>query len=243
MKSKNCEAIPFKALIIDCIDPLSQGSLPAEIYIQCIAAGQEPTSSMYPVRFLYSSENTSTDFNLLINGDKCTGNLEERTKPEQLQKFVEEALADITSNNKIVISEGTGGIVEWQNSIFAEMTIEKLDPQILLVADFAQGGGLAATIGTLELLDERLRSRIAGIVFNRLDQEQGVEFVKICSDTVTDRFGLQVFGTIPRLSNIRNLCEDKTPVADASVISAEVNIVADVMSRELKLESLGAAFV
>lgn len=115
-----------------------------------------------------------------------------------LARVVEESLRQLLARFEVVVIEGAGSPAEvnLRERDLANMRVAAFaDAPVLLVGDIDRGGMLASVVGTLALLPEEERGRIAGVVVNKFRGDP--ELLRPGLEFLTRRTGLPVIGVIP----------------------------------------------
>lgn len=124
-----------------------------------------------------------------------------------------ESLQRLRASHSLIIMEGAGSCAEvnLRPKDFVNFRIaHAAAAPVVLVADIDRGGVFAQIIGTLELIPEEDRRRVAGIIINRFRGDPdlfktGIEFIEA-------RTGLPVLGLIPYFRHIQIDAEDGVPL-------------------------------
>ena len=104
----------------------------------------------------------------------------------------------LAAANDVVVAEGAGSIAEinLQDRDLANLeTARFADATILLVVDIERGGAFASLYGTLELLPEDVRERVAGAVVTKFRGDPSLLEPGI--EEIEDRTGVPVLGVLP----------------------------------------------
>jgi adenosylcobyric acid synthase len=144
-------------------------------------------------------------------------------QPEAL-RVVGESLAELRRDYDIVVIEGAGSPAEinLRRRDICNMKVAALaEAPVLLLADIDKGGALASVVGTMDLLREKERARVAGIVFNKFRGD--FELLRPGLRIVEKKTGVRVLGVIPYL-DCSCLDEEDTP-RFASSHRAEIAVV------------------
>jgi adenosylcobyric acid synthase len=122
---------------------------------------------------------------------------------------ISDSLAILKSEYDIIVIEGAGSPAEinLMSQDVANMKVAHLaEAPVLLVSDIERGGALAAVVGTMLLLPERDRERIAGFIFNKFRGDKSL--LEPGLTAVEKRTGRPVLGVVPSLSVTRPAEED-----------------------------------
>ena len=114
------------------------------------------------------------------------------------------------------------------------------DARILLVTEMVWGGGYASVVGTWALLPEDVRANVAGIVLNKFDLQEPLEFahkgVKRLSEMVERRVM-----TFPLLANTfvpGEVTTGNIHYSDLAPLVSEVDKLADLIDEKLDINYL-----
>jgi adenosylcobyric acid synthase len=108
------------------------------------------------------------------------------------------ALDRLRSGYDIVVIEGAGSPAEvnLQEHEIVNMRIARMaEAPVLLVADIDKGGALASVVGTMELVSEEDRARIAGFIINKFRGD--LSLFQPAVDFLEQKTGRTVFGVVP----------------------------------------------
>ena len=176
--------------------------------VQAQACRLEPHSDMNPVLL---KPNDDTGAQVIVQG-RAIGNLDARNyhayKPVA-RAAVLESHARLAARYQVIIAEGAGSPAEinLREGDIANMGFaEEIDCPVLLVADIDRGGVFAHLVGTLELLSESEKQRIAGFVINRFRGDVGL--LQSGLDWLEQKTGKPVLGVLPYLHGLHLEAED-----------------------------------
>jgi adenosylcobyric acid synthase len=177
--------------------------------VQAEAACIDPTVDMNPI-LLKPTGNASSQ--VIVLG-KPVGNYSAQQYhldygPKAIQ-IVEEALTRLRSSYDIVVIEGAGSPAEvnLQEHEIVNMRIARMaDAPVLLTADIDKGGALASVVGTLELVSEEDRERIAGFIINKFRGD--LSLFQPAVDFLEKKTCKTVFGVVPYFQGFRVQEED-----------------------------------
>lgn len=176
LKRQGINVSPFKSVSIEaytCILPDGTEISFAQS-LQSMAAGKTPRKEMNPYVALYGET-----FALIEMGRRLT------TRPHMIRDrnhyltTIECAFKTVATEAQLVVIEGSGSPVELglEKVDLANIPIAIMaDAKILLITEMVHGGGYASIVGTWNLLPEKIRRRIVGIVLNKFDLEEPMEF-------------------------------------------------------------------
>ncbi len=165
--------------------------------VQAEAAYIEPSGDMNPVLLKPTSDEGSQ---VIVNG-KARGNM----KAAEYFKYKKELIPDImaaydrlASASDLVVIEGAGSPVELnllEGDIVNMGLAERTDSPVILVGDIDRGGIFAQLAGTLDLLSEKDRSRVIGVIVNKFRGDLSL-FEKGRS-MLEELCGVPVLGVVP----------------------------------------------
>ena len=176
--------------------------------VQAQAAGVEPDVRMNPILLKPSSDVGSQ---VIVNGE-VRGQMKAseyfRTK-RQLVPNILKAYDSLAEEADVIVIEGAGSPAEinLKSEDIVNMGLaEMVDAPVLLVGDIDRGGVFAQLYGTVELLEEKERRRIKGLVINKFRGdaslfEEGRNLLK-------ELTGIPVVGVIPWFRDIKIEEED-----------------------------------
>ena len=113
---------------------------------------------------------------------------------------VREAYESLAAEYDIIVIEGAGSPAEinLKQDDIVNMGLAKLvDAPVLLVGDIDRGGVFAQLYGTVELLEEKERRRIKGLVINKFRGD--VEILRPGLSMLEEKTHLPVVGVVPYL--------------------------------------------
>ncbi len=168
--------------------------------VQAEAAGIEPSVLMNPILL---KPTTDVGSQVIVNG-RVLGNMKAREYfrfKKQLVPEIMTAYEQLSRENDIIVIEGAGSPAEinLKQEDIVNMGLAKLtDSPVLLVGDIDPGGVFAQLIGTLVLLTEEERARVAGLVINKLRGDPTILTPGLRE--LEARSGKPVLGVVPYLS-------------------------------------------
>lgn len=180
--------------------------------VQAEAARLAPHVDMNPVLI---KPNTDKQAQVIVLGE-VLGNSDAWSyfkDTSRLRAVAEAALDRLITKHGAVVIEGAGSCAEVnlraRDFVNFDMA-HAADANVLLVADIHKGGVFAQVVGTLDCLDDRDRSRVAGVLINRFRGdirlfEDGVRWIE-------QRTGVPVLGVIPWLPQMNVESEDALPL-------------------------------
>jgi adenosylcobyric acid synthase len=182
--------------------------------VQAEAAGIAPTVDMNPVLLKPEAERSAQ---VVVMG-KPVGRLsasEYQSYKLQLREVVAKSLERLVQRYDVVIIEGAGSPAEinLNHSDIVNMYVAKLAAApVILVGDIDRGGVFAHLVGTMELLRDDERARVAALLINKFrgDRsllEPGLEFL-------SRRVERPVLGVVPYIRDLRIADEDSVALED-----------------------------
>lgn len=187
--------------------------------VQAEAAGIAPMVEMNPVLLKPLSDSGSQ---VVIMG-KPYKNMSAREYYKYSNEFlqiIEDAYNVLNNQFDVIVIEGAGSPAEIniKDSDIVNMKIaEVTDSPVLLVADIDRGGAFAWITGTLQLLSESERRRIAGVLFNKFRGD--IEILKPGFKMLEDIISKPVLGAVPYINDLRIDEEDSVSLEDNKNLS------------------------
>ena len=137
---------------------------------------------------------------VIVNG-RPVGNMkaaEYFARKKELIPEIKKAYDELAGEFDIIVVEGAGSPVELNlksDDIVNMGLAEMIDAPVLLVGDIDRGGIFAQLIGTLDLLTDRERGRVKGLIVNKFRGDRSLfeDGVKI----LNDKSGKDVLGVVP----------------------------------------------
>lgn len=166
---------------------------------QAAAAGVVPDRRMNPVLLKPSSDRRS---HLVVLGEEVavTDARSYGSTATDLRPVVLDALDSLRSDHRWLVAEGAGGAAEinlLDRDLVNLPLAHAAGIPAILVVDIDRGGAFASAYGSLALLPDHLRARVAGVVFNRFRGDPG-----LLDDGRRDfeaRSGVPIIGVLPHL--------------------------------------------
>jgi len=170
--------------------------------MQAQACRLDPDVRMNPILLKPNSE---TGSQVILCG-KPVGNMDVeayiRYKPQAFE-VVQRAYDSLASEVDVMVLEGAGspGEVNLKRHDIVNMAMaEYAQAPVLIVGDIDRGGVFASFIGTLDVLSEKERARVAGFVVNRFRGRQ--ELLADALTYVMNHTGLPTLGVVPYLRDL-----------------------------------------
>lgn len=202
--------------------------------LQAQACGIEPHEDMNPILLKPESDRKSQ---VVVQGKvwMAADAQDYFRRHEEMALRVRESYGRLAERYEVTVIEGAGSACEMNlrdRDLANWFSVEMADARVILVADIDRGGVFAQVIGTMDLLSERERQRVAGIVINKFrgDQElfaDGVSFIE-------ERTGIPVAGVVPFLRNLILEEEDSVRVGRHRLLSfqgGKVNVAVILLPR------------
>ena len=104
----------------------------------------------------------------------------------------------LAADNEVIVAEGAGSIAEinLHDRDLANVECARFaDARILIAVDIERGGAFASLYGTLELLPDDVRERVAGAVITKFRGDPDLLAPGI--DAIEDRTGVPILGVVP----------------------------------------------
>ena len=167
--------------------------------VQAQAAGTEPDVRMNPVLLKPSSDVGSQ----VIVGGEVRGQMPAAEYFRYKKRLISEILAayeSLASDYDIIVIEGAGSPAEINlkaNDIVNMGLARLVDAPVLLAGDIDRGGVFAQLYGTVALLEQEERDRIAGLVINKFRGD--LEILRPGLSMLEEKTGKQVLGVVPYL--------------------------------------------
>ena len=213
-KNRGYEVAPYKAqnMSNNSYVTLAGGEMGRAQVVQAEACGKEPHVDMNPVLL---KPNTDTGSQVVLQG-KAIGNAQAADYfKETSHLFVKakESLTRLREQNDLIVIEGAGSCAEVNlrpRDFVNFETAHAAEAPVILVADIDRGGVFAQIVGSLEVMPERDRQRVAGFIINKFRGDpslftDGIRYLE-------ERTGLPVLGLIPYYRHIEIDPEDGMPL-------------------------------
>lgn len=174
------------------------GEIGVSQYVQAGAAEVRPTTDMNPVLLKPRGDGESQ---LILRG-KAVGHFKAgsyyRDRWEKAREAVRVSYENLAADYDYIVAEGAGSIAEinLQERDLANIETARIaDAEIVLVADIERGGVFASIYGTVELLPEDIRKRVAGVVINKFRGDESLLTSGI--DEIERKLDISVLGVVP----------------------------------------------
>jgi adenosylcobyric acid synthase len=199
--------------------------------VQAQAAGLDPHIDFNPVLL---KPNIDTGAQVIIHGH-AVGNMDAVRYHDYKRIAFEAVLASharLVERFDAVIVEGAGSPAEINlraNDIANMGYAEAVDCPVLLIADIDRGGVFAHLVGTLALLSESERARVAGFVINRFRGD--IALLQSGLDWLERETGKPVLGVLPYLHGLHLEAEDALPRTHQARPQARLRVVVPALPR------------
>lgn len=165
--------------------------------MQAECAGIEPSVYMNPILLKPTNDIGSQ---VIVNGE-VVGNMAAREYFKYKKKLIPDimtAFHELEKQADIIVVEGAGSPAEinLKSEDIVNMGLaELIDAPVLLIGDIDRGGVFAQLLGTLELLEEKERARVKGLIINKFRGDKSLLDSGI--DMLEDMGHVPVIGTVP----------------------------------------------
>jgi len=197
---KGLHVAPFKAQNVSnnsLVTDTDKGEIAIPQAFAAQSIGLKTTSHFNPILLKSGSKNKA---HLIING-KTVQDTDVREYFKNIDKFkpiVKHAFESLQKEYDCVIAEGAGSPVElnlMDKDLSNIYVAETFDTKIILVADIQRGGVFASIYGVYNLLPDKLRKNVIGVIVNKFQGDMSLfdEGVQI----IEKDFGIKVLGVVP----------------------------------------------
>ena len=168
--------------------------------VQAEAAKIEPDVLMNPILLKPTSDKKSQ---VIVNG-RVYANMDFRdyhTIKPKLKSLVKEAYDTLAASVEYIVLEGAGSPAEINLSdgdIVNMGMADMADAPVILIGDIDKGGVFAFIAGTLQLLDEKHRQRVKGVIINKFRGD--VEILKPGLVKLEQIIGIPILGVVPYIN-------------------------------------------
>ncbi|MBW8811159.1 MAG: cobyric acid synthase, partial [Lysobacter sp.] len=179
--------------------------------VQAQAAGLAPHTDFNPVLL---KPNSDTGAQVILHG-RAVANMDARGYHDYKRVAMDAVLQShhrLIESFAAVVVEGAGSPAEINlraNDIANMGYAEAVDCPVLLIADIDRGGVFAHLVGTLALLSDSERARVAGFVINRFRGD--IALLQPGLDWLERETGKPVIGVLPYLHGLHLEAEDALP--------------------------------
>ncbi len=199
--------------------------------VQAQAAGLDPHTDFNPVLL---KPNSDIGAQVIVHGH-AIGNMDARHYHDYKRVALVAVLASharLVAQYDAVIVEGAGSPAEinLRDRDIANMGYaEAVDCPVVLIADIDRGGVFAHLVGTLALLSESERRRVAGFVINRFRGDMAL--LQPGLDWLERETGKPVLGVLPYLHGLQLEAEDALPRQREHKPQAQLRVMVPALPR------------
>ncbi|MGO1071180.1 cobyric acid synthase [Lysobacter sp. CA199] len=199
--------------------------------VQAQAAGLAPHTDFNPILL---KPNSDTGAQVIVHG-RAVINLDARAYHDYKRVAMEAVLAShhrLAERFDAVVVEGAGSPAEINlraNDIANMGYAEAVDCPVLLIADIDRGGVFAHLVGTLALLSDSERARVAGFVINRFRGD--LALLQPGLEWLERETGKPVLGVLPYLQGLHLEAEDALPRHAAAKPGARLRVAVPALPR------------
>ncbi|SDY64171.1 adenosylcobyric acid synthase (glutamine-hydrolysing) [Lysobacter sp. yr284] len=199
--------------------------------VQAQAAGLAPHTDFNPILLKPSSD---TGAQVIVHG-RAVAQLDARAYHDYKRVAMDAVLASharLCARYAAVVVEGAGSPAEinLRDRDIANMGYaEAVDCPVILIADIDRGGVFAHLVGTLALLSDSERARVAGFVINRFRGDLGL--LQSGLDWLERETGKPVLGVLPYLHGLHLEAEDALPRAADAKAGARLRVAVPALPR------------
>lgn len=223
LKRQGVHVAPFKPqnMALNSAVTVDGGEIGRAQALQALACGIEPHTDMNPVLL---KPNTDTGTQVIVQG-QAVDNMDAAAYHNYKSIAKEAVLSSfhrLSEGFDAIVVEGAGSPAEINlrdrdiaNMGFAEI----VDCPVILVADIDRGGVFAQIVGTLALLSESERARIAGFIINRFRGD--LSLLQPGLDWLEKETQKPVLGVLPYLNGLILDEEDTLRHSDISQTAGE----------------------
>lgn len=217
---------PFKPqnMALNSAVTLDGGEIGRAQAVQAQACGLSPHTDMNPVLL---KPNSDTGCQVIIHG-KVLGNQEASAYHDYKKTAMQAVFASyqrLSAQYDYLMVEGAGSPAEinLREGDIANMGFaEAVDCPVILIADIDRGGVFAHIVGTLALLSDSERARVAGFVINRFRGD--ITLLQPGLDWLEKQTGKPVLGVLPYLHNLHLEAEDAISQVSINKTEAEMRL-------------------
>lgn len=170
-RRRGLRVAPFKGInISNNARATADGEVPVAQFVQAIAAGLDPHPRFSPILMKYGGGFRD----VVVNGksNPVYSDMALDSVFKEIEVLVNLAYEDLASSGyDLIIAEGMGALTEphLSQSSPANLALsDKFDLPMLLIVEASRGGVLPFVIGTLGFLSIEQRSRLAGLIINKV---------------------------------------------------------------------------
>ncbi|MEE9367611.1 MAG: cobyric acid synthase [Pontiella sp.] len=213
-KNQGFNVAPYKAqnMSNNSYVTLDGGEMGRAQVVQAEACKLDPHTDMNPVLL---KPNTDLGSQVVLQGH-AIGNVQAAEYFKDTQYLfgkANESLTRLKEKHELILIEGAGSCAEvnLRSRDFVNFeTAHAADAPVIIIADIDRGGVFAQIVGSLEVIPERDRKRVAGFIINKFRGDaalfdDGIKYLE-------EKTGLPVLGLIPYYRHIEIDPEDGMPL-------------------------------
>ncbi len=193
--------------------------------LQAEAAGLTASPFMNPL-LLKPSGNGCSEIVLFGERMEVMSGMAYRTNYyEKAIQAIKTGLQEASRFGDTIVIEGAGSPVEMnlkKREVVNMKTAELADVPVLLTADIDRGGLFASIVGTLELLEEKERQRVKGLIINRFRGDPA--YFEDGKKWIEDYTGIPVLAVLPFLPGHALEGEDSLSIRDGRKEGAAIDL-------------------
>ncbi|MFC7240216.1 cobyric acid synthase [Saliphagus sp. GCM10025317] len=190
------------------------GEIGVSQYVQSRAAGVVPTTDVNPVLLKPRGDGESQ---LIVHGEAVAnvsagGYYDDHWSVAR--RAAEESHERLAADHDVIVAEGAGSIAEinlHDRDLANVETARFADADIVIAVDIERGGAFASLYGTLELLPDDLRERVAGAIITKFRGDPSLLTSGI--EELEARTGVPILGVVPH-DNPGLPAEDSVSIPD-----------------------------
>ncbi|WP_459191725.1 cobyric acid synthase [Halosimplex sp. J119] len=196
--SNNARAVPKAAAVSDEVGDAAFGEIGVSQYVQARAARVAPTTDHNPVLLKPRGDAESQ---LVLDGEAVAHYSAGEYYDEHWERARETARRAherLAADHDVIVAEGAGSIAEpnlRERDLANVETARFADADVLLVVDIERGGAFASLVGTIELLPDDVRERVAGALVTKFRGDESLLDPAI--EEVEERTGVPILGVVP----------------------------------------------
>jgi adenosylcobyric acid synthase len=190
---------PFKAQNVSNNSQVTDvgGEIAIPQYFAAEAIGLKTSPDMNPVLLKSGGKNKA---HMIVNG-KSVGNKDVWDYYRDikiLQPIVKKAFENLQQKYDVIVAEGAGSPVElnlMDKDLSNIYIADEFNTKIILVADIERGGVFASIYGVYNLLPEKLRKNVIGVIVNKFQGD--MTLFDEGRNIIEKEFGIKVLGVVP----------------------------------------------
>ncbi len=199
LHKRGIDVAPFKAQNVSNNSQVTDagGEVAIPQYFAAEAIGIKTTPDINPILLKSGSKNSA---HLIING-QSVGDKDVHSYYRDigtLKPVAKKAFENLAKKHECIVAEGAGSPVElnlMEKDLSNIYIADEFNTKIILVADIERGGVFASIYGVYNLLPEKVRKNIIGVIVNKFRGDtslfdQGIKIIE-------NDFGLKVLGVVP----------------------------------------------